>query len=527
MNGSFKLVSINNGYGISVLPPTEGGIPVSINDVIEYLNYYKISYGLDIIKNCIMNPTGQPVLLGLGECPRCNETYKLNVSEDFMEATAFFFPASETGSEMSLDEFLKDMKFRKITYGLQMDQLTSYFQSHTYGTSVVVALGKKPRQGSDGELHYNFETNLHYEPTVNEDGSVDFFHLNNINHCKKGDVLAYIVPEDPGSEGMTITGSPIKPREVKKVHFPFAQNVVLSQDRLQMISNVDGHVMLVEDKIFVSNLYQVENVGIGTGNIEFEGSVQVNGNVLSGFKIKAGGNVEIKGYVEGADIEAEGDIVIAMGINGMGKGNLRAGGNIIAKFIENATVSAGGCITTESILHSNVSSGTEILVEGKKGFITGGHVAASERVRVRTLGSDMGASTVIEAGVNPEVRKQYNMVQKAMLDCQNTIKNAQPMIMNYNEKKARGARFSQEQTDYIKSLIVLCEQKKNELLGYKDVYLELQKQFAQQNKAVIEVADEIYPGTTIVIQESSISIQKIYKHCKFYREGGEIKLTSF
>ena len=38
--------------------------------------------------------------------------------------------------------------------------------------------------------------------------------------------------------------------------------------------------------------------------------------------------------VEGAIIEAGGDIIINRGVNGMGKGNLVAGGRVIAKFIE-------------------------------------------------------------------------------------------------------------------------------------------------------------------------------------------------
>ena len=41
---------------------------------------------------------------------------------------------------------------------------------------------------------------------------------------------------------------------------------------------------------------------------------------------------------------------------GMGKGKLQAGGNIIAKFLENVEASAGGYVQTESILHSNVSA---------------------------------------------------------------------------------------------------------------------------------------------------------------------------
>lgn len=82
---------------------------------------------------------------------------------------------------------------------------------------------------------------------------------------------------------------------------------------------MDGHVSLVEGKVFVSDVYEVENVDLSTGNIDFEGSVQVNGNVSSNFVIRAGGNVIISGVVEGAYIEAGGNIIIARGMNGMAR----------------------------------------------------------------------------------------------------------------------------------------------------------------------------------------------------------------
>lgn len=75
---------------------------------------------------------------------------------------------------------------------------------------------------------------------------------------------------------------------------------------------MNGHVALVQDKVFVSDVLEVENVDTSTGDIEYEGSVLVNGNVLTNFSIKAQGHVEIRGVVEGARIEAGGDIIIAV-----------------------------------------------------------------------------------------------------------------------------------------------------------------------------------------------------------------------
>jgi small GTP-binding protein len=72
-------------------------------------------------------------------------------------------------------------------------------------------------------------------------------------------------------------------------------------------------------------------------------------------------------------IEAGADIIMERGINGAGGGMVKAGGNVITKFIENAKVSAGSSVTSESILHSKIEAGTEVVVTvfdtpGPEGF---------------------------------------------------------------------------------------------------------------------------------------------------------------
>lgn len=408
-----------------------------------------------------------------------------------------------------------------------MGVLQDHFQSTgVYCTDMIVAKGREPRHGKDAVIEYYFNTDVHIKPTMHDDGSVDYFDLNVINHCKKGDVLARIIPEDPGEYGVNILGNRIKPREVKRAALKFGRNIELSQDRLSISSTVDGHVLLVEGKVFVSDVYEVENVDISTGNIEFEGSVKINGNVASNYTVKAKGNVIISGVVEGAYIIAGGNIIIARGMNGMTKGTLEAGGDVVAKFIENATATAQGNITTESILHSNVAAGNEIQVTGKKGFITGGHVQAGNKVTVKTLGATLGAPTIVEVGVNPQIKARYIELQKEIAETVKIIKNTQPVLANFTEKKAKGVRFTEEQMKYVKNAAQLLEVKKNELGQKSEEMKELQLQFDSQKKAEVEVQGVVYPGTTIIIGDVSTVVQSSYQYCRFTRVGGDVKMVA-
>lgn len=98
------------------------------------------------------------------------------------------------------------------------------------------------------------------------------------------------------------------------------------------------------------------------------GNVIIRGNVLSGFIVEAGGSVEVMGVVEAAVIKADGDIILRRGMQGLGKGLLKSGGDIIAKYIENSIIEAKGDIKAEAIMHSNVKCGNKLELSGKRPF---------------------------------------------------------------------------------------------------------------------------------------------------------------
>lgn len=526
-NGYFKIVNaVGGGFGVKFIPPVDGGEAVHIGELVAWLEAHSISYDLSALKQFLDSGKEITCTLGRGDCPVIHESYKLDISEDNMLATVRFYPPSDGGNRMNINEFLSDLRYKKIVSGIQMQEVQEHFQSEgVYCTELLVAKGKPARNGKDAEIEYLFNTDLRVRPTLNEDGSVDYFNLNVINHCHEGDVLARIIPEDEGEYGMDIMGTRIKPRDVKRATLKFSNHVALSEDKMSISSMVDGHVMLVEDKVFVSNVYEVENVDISTGNIEFNGSVQVNGNVASNFTVRASGNVIIDGVVEGAHIYAGGNIIIARGMNGMSKGVLEAGGNIVAKFIESATVCAEkGYVNAGSILHSDVTAGDEVVVEGKKGFLTGGHVRAANKINVKTLGAEMGSHTVVEVGVNPALKAEYTELQKDVMDLMKAIKDAQPILVNFAEKRARGAKFSAEQLAYIKQVAKKMEADKQNLIQKNNRLQDFQEIFATQRRAAVEVTGEVYPGTTIVIGDVSMTVQSSYKYCRFVREQGEVRM---
>ncbi|MFR4337936.1 MAG: flagellar assembly protein A, partial [Lachnospira pectinoschiza] len=116
--------------------------------------------------------------------------------------------------------------------------------------------------------------------------TVDFHTLENINHVNKGDVVAVLHKEDRGDDGIDVLGRRVPPRKVKHVIFRYGRNLSQSEDGTELMSQVSGHVILENDKIFVSNVLELVNVDNSTGDIDYEGDVVVKGNVLADLLLK-------------------------------------------------------------------------------------------------------------------------------------------------------------------------------------------------------------------------------------------------
>lgn len=526
LNGYFQLVNDSTGYGIALRLSGSQREEIRLDEIWKYLEERKISFDRKRIEEEYSLGVPSVVHLGSGSCPVFDESYKLQTSEDGMLVTVRFFSPSESGRRLTLDRFLSDLARQKITYGIERDILREHFKGEgAFCTDILVAKGKKPVQGVDARIEYCFNTDNHKRPAHMEDGRVDYYNLTTINHCSKGDVLARIIPEQPGEAGCDVYGKWIKPKDVKKETLKFGKNITISEDKLTITTDVDGHVVLLDGKVVVSNVYKVKDVDLSTGNIVYDGSVEISGNVEANMEVKASGNVVINGRVESARIIAGGNIIIAKGMNGMGKGYLRAGGDVTVKFLENARVVTGGYLETEAILHCVVTAGAHISVGGRRGIILGGYVQAATTITAKTIGGTMSTATTLEVGTDPLIKAQYSRIQKAAEEGKKTIDAAQVVFNNFQEKQKKGVKFNDSQLRYVRSVASLIQEKSAEMENLNARLEELQEMMETREEAEVIVNEQVYPNTTIVIGSISKTLQDNYRYCKFIREDGEVRMA--
>ena len=519
----FQIVNENSRTYLKLV---KGETPIVVTEVADYLTQNKIPFNLSEINNAIITLKDVAILeLTRQKTLPIREQLVLNVTDNKMQVVGRFYPPSNDGMSIDMEEILGELRFKGIMHGIDRDAIQVFLNERNYCTDIVLACGDEPRQGSDAYIEYLFNTDIKARPTLQEDGSVDFFHLNIINHVKVGDCLAILHPEDPGDDGKDVYGNVIRPRSVKRELLRFGRNIDLSENRRELYSAVDGHVNLVENKVFVSNVMVVENVDLSTGDIEYDGNVQINGNVCSNFKVKANGNIEVRGVVEGAEIVAGGNVTIARGVNGMSKGTIKAEGNVIAQFIENAQIEAKGYVETGSILHSRVSAGTEIRVGGKKGFITGGYVCATNLIEVKTLGSELGANTVVEIGINPEIKRRFHELEEQVKQDEKTIRTAQPVLDAAKTKVLSGVKLPSDQVKNIQELSTLVTLKKKAIDSAQKEMEQLNEIMSVGQDAQIVVKEKVYPGTKIVISDVSKIMKKQAQYCRFIKSQGDVAIV--
>lgn len=525
MNGYFQIEVKNDGVFIRLYPPTEEGETLNIKEVMDYLEMRQLNqYDLKELNAAVKNSEREHLVRVAPPMDIfINETMKIETSLDKMRAICRFYPPSNGGHWMDLDEIVSDLTAKKIKFGLDEGAIRGFLKNREYCKNYTFAVGKMPKHGKDAKIEYFFNTNLNLKPKKNEDGSVNYHELNTISHVKEGDLLARLIPEDPGKPGRDVFGTEISPRIVRKLTLDFANNIKANEDRTEIYSEVTGHASLVDGKVFVSDVYEVPaDVDNSIGNVEYTGNVHVKGNVKGGFTVKAKGDVIVEGVVEDAWIEAGGQIIVKRGIHGKGKGRLIAEGNIICQFIENAIVSSGGFIETDSILHSQVSAYSEIHASGKKGFITGGVIRAGALVEAQTIGSEMGSVTRVEVGTDPNKKERFQQLKKIINEKSEELEKMKTILATYTKKLQSGEQLQPERMGYVQKLAYAYKALKEELEPFKAEYSSIQKELMLANGAKIQIRKTIFSGVTISISDMEMRVKDEQNFCQYMKKNGEI-----
>ena len=530
-NQYFQLEFRDRMAYLHVYPPIDGGDMLSISEVMEYLAFHKFDkYDLRELNAAVVNAKEDSiVVVGEWDGIPIRESINIKVALDKMKVTCrFYAPSADGGKLMNAEDIISDLKFHKVRFGVDQDAIADFLENRKYCTDYLLAVGTQPVHGKDAKIEYFFNTNKNLQPKRNEDGSVDYKELNTISHIEKGQLLARLHKEDPGKSGKNVYGEEIKPRTVRSEKLEFGNKISINEERTEIYSDVTGHANFINGKVFVSDVLKIPaDVDNSVGNIDYDGSVEIVGNVKTGFNVRATGDIIVGGAVENAFVKAGGQIIVKAGIHGMHKGVLQAGTNVMAKYIENAKVYAGGFVEAEAILNSDISATAEVRVHGKKGLINGGTVRAGRSIETEYAGTEMGTFTTLEVGVDPTKKERYLALNKDVTNRAKDLEDMKVIIDNYAGILKKGEVLPKDKLRYVQQLALEYKTKKEEIEPLRAELREIRMEMMASDRSYIEVSRTVFPGVTLAISDLSYSVKEKINCCRFKKKDGAISRVPF
>lgn len=454
------------------------------------------------------------------------EYLDVSLSDDRMTAQMIYSIYPDAPLELS--DFLDYFKSQGVIYGIKEDIVQSVCDNPSLftGRALLIAEGLMPIHGKDAVIQWNFKPIVPFvEGESSENIKVDYKNIENVINVKGGELLATKTPFTEGTAGMNVSGNKIEARSGRNIPFKIGKNVVLDQTGLLAYATIDGQISITDkDKLNVFPIFEVKgNVDYSIGNIDFVGSVVIRGNVLAGFSVRAGGDLRVLGEVEGADLEAAGNIEIRAGVFGQGKGIVKAGNNLTASYLNQANVQAKNDVIIGSSMHSNIRAGNKVICRRGKGLIVGGRIQAGEMIDVNVIGNLGQTPTSVEVGISPELINEYNAIKERIFQIEGDLDKANKALSLLNRQLIQDKGYlppdKMELRNNLSSAVHTLEKTIPDLEQRKN---EIEERLELVGQAKIDVHNIAFPGTKVVFGKYVRFLNLEHSRISFRLSEGEI-----
>lgn len=442
-------------------------------------------------------------------------------TKDKMYYMIFSFPPCHSGKDLAQEDIVSKLSEEGITYGIEEELIKDIAGNHRYMKIYLIAKGLFPITGKDGQIvnkiNYDAELEIHQD----EKGTADFKNLNTVVSVVKDQVICDIIPPENGVPGMNVFGTELAAKNGKPAKIPNGKNTIVTEDNSQLISALDGQLSYKGGHFIVEEVLIIkENVDYTVGNINFLGDVLVHGDVRNGFTINAGGNVTVRGMVEGATITSGGDIIINKGMNGNKSGLLDAKGMVKTSFLENCTVYAGGCIHSNSIISCDIFCEDVVYAEGNKGVIIGGTITAYKAVEAKIVGSKSLRETTVILGEMPRLHTKKQELESAVKESALVLDKLGKNITYLNSLKSPLAPDKQALLTQLLEQQTLYQDKK---WTSEETLIELTSQNTDYSECRLK-SNMIFPPTKVKIGPFTTTITTTSSKCNVFlaKDGIEV-----
>ena len=440
-----------NGYAWLTVYPRDDSRAVYPEDITGRLNLLGIN-GIrrQVIIDIIEAGDGVPhPLTQWPEGRHLAPVITVEKADDMMTGWLSVKAGRQGGEPLSIDMLRTALKESGVVCGIDDEVLQTIAFRGIYDQKIAVAHGTEAVDEKAAEPEYFFVTDRLKPFRELEYHRMDLKELNFIQNKMAGDMLAVLGAPVTAAEGRDIAGNILEPeRGAVAESFCAGDGALLTEDGKSITAAIDGNVRLSDGTVIVDKLISVENVDYSNGNMDFNGSIDINGRIADGFTVKAAGDVQIGKSLSRVDISCEGDLILKAGISGNDEGKIYCGGNLYAKYIENANVTCrGNIVVEEAIMHSRIKADGDILLTGKRAEVFGGRICAGGNIKCKKLGSINEPVTEVFPGMDiekfsllEEHQDAVSSMNKRLNELDTTLrqlKNAMAKVENQEEQRQK------------------------------------------------------------------------------------------
>lgn len=445
------------------------------------------------------------------------------LAKDRLSAFACVFPPENGGDGITAEEFLKDLRYEGVTYGL-LEQEVPEKLSRGYFHIFPVARGKLPQLGEDGKVTELFRRRKQMRLEVEHGAQVDFGEDIPLQPIRKGTAICLISPPRAGIDGMDVTGRELPCPKTVSPPIPQGSNVTLDKGGRALSAGVDGILYIENDQFCIHEQKIIDgDLNEFQGTLEISGNLYINGDVDGGADITASGDIVINGEIHQARVvSAYGTIRVQQGVYGTSeKTFLAAAGQIQSPVLEGAEIEAGANVISELVSNSTIRCGSTVYVMGGRGMIVNSAIQAGGSILCMRIGNLSGGCCRFSVGYPPNAPESWERLTAELAQSQTTVKKLWDSITILRKK---GSRIS----DSEKSVL-------DQLVEQRELYLKRLDALKAELNAVEQVLDKksngriqcekLYPLLEVRIGRSTEKITTAEENCNIHIVANSIHLA--
>lgn len=438
-----------------------------------------------------------PVKLAVAQCLPASA--ELVISSDKMSCEISISKAwgGEPISDIAIQELLQQQSIAADL--IDRSALNEALTQSRNGQDVElteIARGTPPQHGEDSSFTLLFDLPKPTSATESDDGTTNYFETHQYPTIHPGTELMRREAPTSGTDGINIEGRVIAAKPGKVIKFGKCEGAeISSEDDNLLLATRKGHPIIARQGVSISDVLELKNVDLSTGNIHFDGSVSILGNVCSQTRVEASGDVNIRGYVENATVVAGNDIVVGAGVISEQAGDddspvftstLQAGGNIQARFFNQTDARANGnIVAAQYAMNSRLTATQKLLLGdgGGKGVLLGGQAFAGAGAELNTLGSSAYVKTELYCASRKRLVQQQHSLQQDQQRRQRELQQLQAFIDKVGQPEKLG-----------KVLIDKTRKIQNAILGLQERLQNIEAQLHSLEQLIADI-----PNASVVV----------------------------